>query len=645
MANPSESGDLTGLVSRVDEAIARAAEHLLAQQRPRGFWQGNVESAASLEAEYLMVLRVLGRARPDLEPRLVERLRALQQADGGWPLAPGLPSHLSTSVEAHFALALAGTPSDDPALLRSRELIRARGGLAKVGTFTRFWLAAFGQFPREGLPSVPIELVLLPEWTGIGLGAFAAWLRAPLVALGLLADMPAQARVPPGCTIDDLWTHPPVPKELALPPAPRIAFGQRLFYGVDRVLAALARSPWRPQRRRAVARGIEWLLRHQESTGLWAGASVVTMPVLAALYAVGFALDHPAMQRGLQGLDELLVQVEAGLCCQPLSAPVWDTAHALRALAAAGFDPAHPALERGASWLCAQQVLRPGDWSRGAPGLDPGGWALMPGSDWYPRVDVTAAAVCALDATVVGSCAEGRRAIAYGRQWVSGMQGRSGGWAAFERGMPPRGLEALPLPDLEGQTDPPCPDMTAAALEMLGAQGFDSGSRKVREAIAFLGRTQRADGSWLARWHVAALAGTAAALEGLAAVGVPADHPTVRRAIAWLVAQQNDDGGFGESPRAFEDPGEARAASTPTQTARVLLGLVAAGEARSPAACRAVHFLLLSQHMDGRWVDPSFTTTGVPRRGYLRHELDAVHGPLRALARWRALQAGEARPA
>lgn len=636
----SATAETAGLARRVEEAIGRAVSALLAQQRPHGFWQGTVESAPSLEAEYLLLLRFLGRSRPDLEPQLVDRLRALQQPDGGWSLGPGLPSHLSTSVEAYFALRLAGVSRDDPALARCREFVQANGGLARVGTFTRFWLAAFGQFPREGVPSVPIELVLVPEWTGFGLGAFASWLRAPLVALGLLADTPPEVRLPADCRLDELWCGVPAPGELALPPAPRVALRQRAFYALDRTLATLARSPWRPQRRRAVARGIEWLLRHQESTGLWAGLSVVTMPVLAALSAVGFALDHPAIQRGLQGLDDLLVQTADGLCCQPLTAPVWDTAHALRALVAAGVDPAHPAVERAAQWLCRQQVFRPGDWSRRAPGLDAGGWPLAAGSDWYPRVDATAAAVLALADTAAATGA-GRRALAYGRQWIAGMQAPGGGWAAFDRGTPPRALDTLPFPDLEGQSDPPCPDVTAAALEVLGGQGFDAAFRPVREAVAWLERSQHADGSWLGRWHVARLAGTAAVLQGLAAVGLAAERPAVRRAVAWLAAQQNADGGYGESPRAYDGEGDARSGSVPTQTARVLLGLVAAGESFGPAARAAVSFLLASQQADGGWMERLATATGVPRRAYLRHELDALHLPLRALARWRATAGGE----
>jgi squalene-hopene/tetraprenyl-beta-curcumene cyclase len=116
----------------------------------------------------------------------------------------------------------------------------------------------------------------------------------------------------------------------------------------------------------------------------------------------------------------------------------------------------------------------------------------------------------------------------------------------------------------------------------------------------------------------------------------------VRRALEWLAARQNDDGGFGETPLAYEPGGDGRGASTPSQTARVLLALVASGEAGGPVATRAAAWLVAAQDAAGAWHEQAFTATGVPQRGYLRHALDAQHLPLRALGRWRAATRGGA---
>src|SRR5262249_45146591 len=123
---------------RVDEAIAGASRALLALQCPGGHWQGLVEGAATHEAEDGVVNRLLGRQRPEHDRRMADRLLATQQADGGWSLAPGRPSHLSTTIEAYLALKLTGLPPGEPALSRARDAVLAGGGLAAAGMFTRF---------------------------------------------------------------------------------------------------------------------------------------------------------------------------------------------------------------------------------------------------------------------------------------------------------------------------------------------------------------------------------------------------------------------------------------------------------------------------------------------------------------------------
>src|SRR5207247_182947 len=83
------------------------------------------------------------RTRPDVERRLAERLLALQQADGSWPIYHRGPGSLSTTIEAYFALKLVETDAREPALARARDFILGQGGLARAGVFTRMWLAYF----------------------------------------------------------------------------------------------------------------------------------------------------------------------------------------------------------------------------------------------------------------------------------------------------------------------------------------------------------------------------------------------------------------------------------------------------------------------------------------------------------------------
>jgi squalene-hopene/tetraprenyl-beta-curcumene cyclase len=626
-----------GLAEAVADAVARATERLLEQQRASGYWQAPVEAAGNLEAEWIFVNRLLGRKRPELEARLVERLLRLQQDDGGWSLATGLPGHLSTSIEVYFALKLVGTPFDHPAMTRARKFILAQGGLARGGLYARFWLACFGQFPWHGVPAMPIEIVLLPPWAPLGIYGFSSWARAVLVPFALLRVHRPAARVPSGAEVDELWVREPRPEELSFERSRRPFTWRNAFLELDKTLGLLGRSPWKPLRRRAVARAIEWILRRQDATGQWGGIQPAMVHSVLALHAVGFAIDHPVMVRGLQGLDDLLVQRDDQLLHQPCTSPNWDTALAVQALLDAGVDPASPALVRAGDWLVGQQIFRPGDWSVRNPQLDPGGWAVEFANDSYPNVDVSAATLLALQRLPQSATPAGRRAIAHGSNWTLGMQHRDGGWAAFDNHGPARFLDAVPFPDMEGLTDPPNPDSTGRMLELLGTTGFGADFGRVRRAIEFLRREQQPDGCWRGRWGVNGIYGTSLALIGLASVSADLQTPWVRRAVDWLLAHQNPDGGWGESPASYDDEARiGRGDSTPTQTSWALLALMAADDASGSAVRRGVEHLVATQRADGTWDERAYTGTGVPRRSYLRYDLYPLHFPLRAIAQYRS---------
>ena len=75
-------------------------------------------------------------------------------------------------------------PADAPALRRARDFIRAHGGLARAGVFTRIFLALLRPVSRgAGLPAMPVELVLLPPWFPLNIYAMSSWARETVVPL------------------------------------------------------------------------------------------------------------------------------------------------------------------------------------------------------------------------------------------------------------------------------------------------------------------------------------------------------------------------------------------------------------------------------------------------------------------------------
>ena len=113
---------------------------------------------------------------------------------------------------------------------------------------------------------------------------------------------------------------------------------------------------------------------------------------------------------------------------------------------------------------------------------------------------------------------------------------------------------------------------------MPGQLGRRVGDPVVDRAVAYLRRSQQADGSWFGRWGVNYIYGTWQSLTGLGEVGVQPDDPAVVAGANWLLAHQQPDGGWGESPDSYDDP-QLRGQGPPTasQTAWAVLGLLAAG--------------------------------------------------------------------
>ncbi|HLB80850.1 MAG TPA: squalene--hopene cyclase, partial [Dongiaceae bacterium] len=134
--------------------------------------------------------------------------------------------------------------------------------------------------------------------------------------------------------------------------------------------------------------------------------------------------------------------------------------------------------------------------------------------------------------------------------------------------------------------------------------------------------------------------GTWSALWAFEAVGEDPAAPHIRKAAAWLKARQNSDGGWGESGATYwaERRGEA-AASTPSQTAWAVLGLMHAGEDDASAVRRGIEFLLHAPREGARWHETLYTAVGFPRVFYLRYHGYSAYFPLWALARYRSLRA------
>ncbi|MCC7174729.1 MAG: squalene--hopene cyclase [Bryobacterales bacterium] len=629
----------TDFYSEAAEGLSRAAGYLAGLQRPEGYWWGELTADTTLESDFILLYLWLyppegGVWNPpdrELVDKAVRSILARQLPDGGFNIYLNGPSEISATVKAYFALKVAGLDPDGPELSRARERILALGGIQAANSYVKINLSLFGLYPRERCPSIPPEMILLP---GNFIYQMSSWTRAIVVPLSILHAHKPQRPVPAGFDL----------KELFLPGGRMTYRGGRhflsyrsLFLLADRIVKFGEKLGPRWIRAKAVRKAERWMLeRTRYSDGL-AAIYPAMMYCIMALDVLGFRKDHPDYVEALNQFMRLLVDDGRRFFFQPCFSPVWDTAIAAYALAQSGMAPPG-ALGRTVDWLLTMEVRRKGDWAVKRPNTPPGGWYFEFANEFYPDLDDTAMVLLALESCGAVGAGAGKQAgkaegaVRRAMQWLLSMQGRDGGWAAFDVDNNWTPLSEVPFADHNAMLDPTCPDITGRVLEALCTCGIEVEHPAARRAVRYLYRTQEQDGSWYGRWGVNYIYGTCLALRGLRAAGVGADEAVIVRAAEWLRSVQNADGGWGESCASYDNNCFTAADSTASQTAWAVLGLLAAGDAHSRSVRNGIQHLIAVQNEDGSWDESATTGTGFPRVFYLVYDLYRQSFPLLALS-------------
>ena len=648
-----------------------------------------MEGNSALESQAILLDALSGDAAGELVRPAAQRLLETQLPQGGWAAYPAGQPDASLSIQAYFALKLAGEdPASEP-LDRARRTILTLGGADMADGPTRFWLALLGQIPYAACPVVSPQIALgAPGGRldglgagGLGVGTLGTSSKMLLVALSIVSARQPVHRIDLRRGVRELFVA--APDQWQPCPVGGGSGRDRFYRFADRLLSYCQRRRLVPLGRRAIRVAETWLIRQLSAGGDLPGYAPAFAWTLAALKALGYADENPEVSCCRQRLEASIVVVHRGpspsIRVQPCQLPLVDTAIALRALNASGIRGDHPAILSAADWLLAQQTRGWSTTGQGQAETDANTSALVlmalqdpivdpPGekgeqppdlrlfddrgaaADWSGSVagntavqassgtpDAASGTASASRDALVMHVVSGTAAIDGTLGWLLAQQNDDGGWGTGERTSRRRlscGVRRL----VSGGAS--ASDSTGRVLEALGKLGYGLGCPAVNRAVAYLRRRQEPDGSWFGRGGVNYIYGTWQVLAGLARVGLPGDDPSVAAGANWLLSRQQLCGGWGESPASYADP-RRRGQGEPTasQTAWALMGLLAAGLEAHPAVARAVQYLVDTQSDDGTWAEEPFTGTGLPGTTYLRHHYYPLYFPLLALAQWAATAA------
>ncbi|MCE9547086.1 MAG: hypothetical protein K8T25_16550 [Planctomycetia bacterium] len=613
-------------------AIGRARQALIEQQQPSGEICGGAIGSAAAQAAFIL-LRAFLSDGDDQDIRAAgRRLLEWQQADGGWPGPAGARFCLSTSVLAYFALKLSGhAPASEP-LACARRVILSHGGAGQIDSAARSWLALFGQIPHHVAATPSIEQYLLPP--ACPGRALAADRRddPTLHTRSLVAALGVRRHVPRHVGVRELFLTSP--EQWSLP--------RRTVKSVLRT--GIRRWPLRPLRRWALAAARRELL---STIDCWPGAKHPTFNELAwttiALEALGHVAGTPARTRVDEYLPPLLSSDGETLTVSDRVETSKETALATTALWHSGLDAEHVSLQSAAAWLADQPAHSVSEMS-----AQLAAWTTMRQQDQRrirrdnplpPALQIVGedfdedfesdtdnnsdAAAMEPESIRPGS---GERAAMIERLTARlvAAQRADGSWSELESVAKKNSAAGVGVRS------------TADAVKALAEGNLTIAEPAIRRGADWLIRQQRPDGSW--HDQSGAIAATSRVVEALAAAeaAVPdiSNEEAVAAGVHWLLSHQQPCGGWGDATPSINGPltsGEGPV--TACDTARAVLGLLAAGCGNSEPLVRGVQWLLAAQLRIGSWAvatsDRDSAADFAPCA--ILHEITA---PLRALCRW-----------
>ena len=190
-----------------------------------------------------------------------------------------------------------------------------------MNTYSKLYLALLGQFPWKYLPAIPVEMVLLPNWSLFNIYKMSSWSRAMLIPLAIINHFKPTRELPARQTAARALSgrhrgkrlHPaarPAPPDLA-----EFFPARRPRPEISRARCIVARCA-----QRALEEAERWMVERigEGSDGL-AAVFPAMLNSIIALRALDYPKDHPLYQKALDGFRRSFCQRPGGFSDSALS--------------------------------------------------------------------------------------------------------------------------------------------------------------------------------------------------------------------------------------------------------------------------------------------------------------------------------------
>jgi len=368
------------LAAGLETATQRAQNHLLSLQKPEGYWAGELMVDSTIVSDTVAYHHWAGKVDPAWQRKAVSHIISMQLPDGGWNIYYGGPAEVNATIKAYLALKLAGVPVTDPRMLRAREMALNLGGVPRMNTFSKLYLALLGLYPWEYVPTIPCEVLLIGKWFHVNFWEMSNWSRAMLVPLAIINHFKPTRPLERNIKLDELYPQGLHERDLALAPDPDRLSWRNFFLWLDRLhkfAEWFAENGIHPFRRRALKKAEQWMLERFEGSDGLGAIFPAMLNSLIALKALGYPDDHPQVARAERELKKLEHETEDDVRIEPCFSPVWDTVIVTICLAESGIPGSHPALKRATDWVLDKEIRFRGDWQYKNPAkVESSGWAF-----------------------------------------------------------------------------------------------------------------------------------------------------------------------------------------------------------------------------------------------------------------------------